>query len=185
MNNLTIVLLATFIFNSHLCQGQTIPFKKYTNSTYNFSFDIPNYWIIKYSKEQDGFVCVPTTKSEKENYADCFEGIVFRLDFYKSSLDSTLLSDGLYTKIADTYYTSDRVNDSVKAKNIKGKNWTGIYHNNICGISCKDTGFHGAAGQCQFLYFSNGKTTICINTNGREFDDVVLKRLISSFRFNG
>jgi hypothetical protein len=75
------------------------------------------------------------------------------------------------------------VNDSVQAKNIKGKNWIGIYHNNICGISCKDNGFHAAGGQCEFIYFSNGKTTICINTTGREFDDVILKRLISSFHF--
>jgi hypothetical protein len=163
--------------------SQTNQFKKYSNQSNNFSFDLPVNWTIQYSKEQDGLICIPTTKSEKEEYKECFEGIVFRLDIYKSSLDSMLLSN-YYHKIDTTYYTSDRIHDSVKCKNIKGKNWKGIYHNNVCGISCKDTGFHAAAGQCEFIYFSNKKTTICINTNGREFDDMVLKRIISSFQFN-
>lgn len=174
----------TFFFCSALTFGQTSNFKTYTNQTYNFSFEMPTYWTIIYSKLQDGFVCVPLTKSQKENYKDCFEGIVFRLEFYKSSLDSTLLGDGLYTKKGDKYYITSTLNDSVEIKNIKGKNWTGIYHDNVCGISCKDSGFHAAAGQCEFIYFSNGKTTICINTNGREFDDDVLKRLLKSFKFN-
>ena len=179
-----LLLLSILLTKVDLVHGQTGQFKKYTNQEYKFSFDIPKNWTIKYSKEQDGFICVPITKAEKETYADCFEGIVFRLNFYKSSLDSVLLSDGLYRKTGDTYYTSDRVNDSVLAKNIQGKNWTGIYHNNICGIGCKETGFHGAGGQCEFVYFSNGKTTICIDTNGREFEETVLKRIISSFQFD-
>jgi hypothetical protein len=184
MIKLVILLLSISLTNADLIHGQTGQFRKYTNQAYKFSFDIPNNWAIKYSKEQDGFICVPATKAEKANYEDCFEGIVFRMEFYKSNLDSALLSDGLYTKTGDSYYTTDRVTDSIQAKNIKGKNWTGIYHNNVCGISCKENGFHAAGGQCEFLYFSNGKTTICINTNGREFDDKVLKRLISSFHFD-
>jgi hypothetical protein len=184
VNKLVTLFLSILLTNADLIHGQTGQFKKYTNQTYKFSFDIPKSWTIKYSKDQDGFICVPATKAEKESYDDCFEGIVFRLDCYKSTLDSVLLSDGLYTKKGDTYYTSDRVNDTVTAKNIKGKNWTGIYHNNICGISCKDNGFHAAGGQCQFLYLSNGNTTICINTNGREFDDTILQSLMNSFRFD-
>ena len=172
-----------FFLNLDLIYGQTTEFKKYTNQSYKFSFDIPSGWTIKYSKEQDGFICVPTTKTEKEMYEDCFEGIVFRMFFYNLGLDTTLLKDGLYTKEDDTYYITDRVNESVKAENIHGKNWTGIYHNNVCGISCKENGFHAAGGQCQFIYFSNGTTTICVTTNGREFADDVLKRLINSFRF--
>jgi len=183
MNRILILLFTTLFFFSVSTSGQTNNFKTYTNKTYNFSFEIPSYWTIIYSKQQDGFICVPITKSQKENYKDCFEGIVFRLEFYKSNLDSTLLGDGLYTKDRDKFYTTDRTMDSVKCENMKGNNWIGIYHNNVCGISCKDSGFHAAAGQCEFIYFSNGKTTICINTNGREFDDNILKRLIKSFRF--
>lgn len=78
---------------------------------------------------------------------------------------------------------SDRERDSVKADNIKGKTWTGIYHNNVCGIKCTDTGFHAVAGQCEFIYFSNNKTTVLIDTNGAQFDDYVLKRIISTFEF--
>jgi len=103
MNKLAIFFLTIFFFNHDLIYGQTIQFKKYTNQTYKFSFDIPGSWTIKYSQEQDGFICMPMTKAEKGSYQDCFEGIVFRMDFYKSSLDSTLLLDGLYTKIGNTY----------------------------------------------------------------------------------
>lgn len=104
------------------------------------------------------------------------------MDFFHYGLDSTLGEQG-YSKVGDTYYTTDRVNDSVKTENIKGKTWTGIYHNNVCGIICIDNGFHAAGGQCEFLYFSNGKVTICINTNGSQFDDKILKEIIKSFKF--
>ncbi|MEP6949499.1 MAG: hypothetical protein ABI863_09500 [Ginsengibacter sp.] len=176
--------MTILLFCSGLIDGQTIQFKKYTNQVYKLSFDIPNYWAIKYSKLQNGVICVPVTNQENEIYRNCFEGIVFRINFYRTALDSALINEGSYTKTGDTYYTSDRFSDSIKAKNINGKNWKGIYHRNVCGISCKENGFHAAAGQCDFLYLSNGSTTICINTNGRQFDNKVLKRLISSFKFN-
>jgi hypothetical protein len=177
-------ILLIYLSSPLLGQGQSIQFKKYTDQAHKISFDIPNTWTINYNKEEDGFICTPLTKSEKDEYEDCYEGIVFRMEFYKSGLDSTLLSDGLYTKSGDDYYTSDRVNDTVRTKKMTGKNWIGIYHNNICGVSCRDTGFHGAAGQCEFFYFSDGKTTVCIDTNGREFDDKILKRLLNSFQFD-
>ena len=182
MSRLLIYLLTIFLLFSALGNAQTFEFKKYTNQTYKFSFDIPIHWTIKYSKEQDGVICIPTTKAEKEIYEDCFEGIVFRMFSYNSGLDTTLFNEGLYTKIDSIYYTSDKFRDSVKCENIKGDTWTGIYHNNACGGRCKDIGTH--LGQCEFIYFSNDKTTICITTNGREFDDKILKRLLNSFRFD-
>ena len=171
--------LILFFFNSRI-SAQV--YKRYVDSSRGFSLDIPTYWAITYSKKQDGVICIPVTKAEKRIFKDCFEGIVFRMDFFNFGLDSTLADQG-YVKVGGTWYTSDRVNDSVRTENMKGKNWKGIYHNNVCGISCADNGFHAAGGECQFLFFSNGKTTVCINTNGRGFDDEVLKRIISSFSF--
>ena len=178
----SLLLLTIFFLEPVFTHGQRLQFKTYNNNKYKFTFSIPNYWTIIYSKKQGGVICIPTTKEEKEKYKDCFEGIVFRMDFFNYGLDSTLAEQG-YSKIRDIYYTTDRVNDSVESKKIKGKTWTGIYHNNVCGISCKDNGFHAAGGQCEFLYFSNGKVTICINTNGQQFDDTVLKEIIKSFKF--
>ena len=182
MFRLSLLLLTIFFLNPVFTQGQSSQFKTYNNDKYKFAFSIPKTWTIIYSKKQNGFICIPTTKEEKETYKDCFEGIVFRMDFFNYGLASTLDEQG-YSKIGDTYYTTDRVNDSVKTQNIKGKTWTGIYHNNVCGIICKDNGFHAAGGQCEFLYFSNGKVTICINTNGSQFDDKILKEIIDSFKF--
>lgn len=176
--------LITFVFTLIVAQAYSqISFRKYSNPKLKFSFDLPAQWRIKYSKEEEGFICIPSTAIEKREYEDCFEGIIFRLEFFHTGLDSTLRS-GNYKKRGNYYYTTDRVNDSVKVKNIKGKNWVGVYHNNVCGISCKETGFHAAAGQCQFIYFSNSRSTILIETNGRELDDHILKRIVMSFSFN-
>jgi hypothetical protein len=182
INRLSILLLTVCLSCQEILNAQSTQFKKYTNQEYHFSFDIPSYWAIRYSKDQGGLICVPLTEQEKEKYKNCFEGIVFRMELFKTNLDSTLTSEGGYTKIGDTYYTQDRSPDSVKAKNIKGSNWKGIYHDNVCGITCND-GFHAVRGQCEFIYFSNGRVTVCIDTNGLELDDAVLKKLLDSFRF--
>ncbi|HEX9513541.1 MAG TPA: hypothetical protein VF939_23785 [Puia sp.] len=183
-NRLSIFFLTIMISCHGVLQAQPTQFKKYTNQNYKFSFDIPTYWAMTYRKDEGGFICVPVTKSEKEEYKDCFEGIVFRMELFRINLDSTLVSEGMYTKDGDTYSTRDRTGDSVKAKNIKGSNWTGIYHDNVCEIICDSSRVSAVGGQCQFIYFSNGRVTVCIDTNGRGFDDGVLKRLLDSFRFH-
>ena len=182
LSRLSILLLTVSLSCQGILKAQSTQFNKYTNLEYHFTFEIPSYWTIINTKGQGGLVCVPLAKQEKEKYKDCFEGIVFRMGVFKTNLDSTLATEGDYTKVGDTYYTTDRTRDSVKSKNIKGSSWKGIYHNNVCGIMCAN-GFHAVAGQCQFIYFSNGKVTVCINTNGREFDNAVLRKLLNSFRF--
>jgi hypothetical protein len=106
--------------------AQPIPFKKYTNRDYTYSFDIPVYWEIMNKADEGGLICVPVTKTEKEKYKDCFEGIIFRMELFKTDLDSTLLSSGIYTKQGDGYSIRDRTGDSIQTKNLKGNNWIGI-----------------------------------------------------------
>jgi hypothetical protein len=161
--------------------AQTIQFKTYKDTLHKISLDIPSYWTIRYSKEQDGVICVPITKAQKDIYKDCFEGIVFRMDFDDYGLDTLLFQQ--FDKNGDNYVTSDRVTHDVPVKFIEGKNWKGIRHDNICGISCSDNGFHAAGGECQFFYFCKGNKTVTIQTNGRALDDNVIARLLSSFKF--
>lgn len=179
MVRITILLAALVLFYCSPSTGQTIRFKTYRDTVHGFRVDIPAYWKILYSTKQEGYICVPVTKAEKDNYKSCFEGIVFRLEFLNYGLDS-LLQEG-YEKHGKNYTTSDKVSDNVPVKFIKGHGWTGIYHNNVCGIYCSDTGPH--SGECEFLYFSNGTKTVGINTNGRPFDTAILKRIISGFAF--
>ena len=161
--------------------AQTVSFNKYIDTAHKISFDIPTYWTIKYSKEQEGVICIPATKAQKEIYENCFEGIVFRMGFSNYGLDTLLFQQ--FDKIGDSYVTSDRIRHDVPVKFIKGNNWEGIRHDNICGISCKDNGFHAGAGECQFFYFCKGNMTVEIQTNGRVLDEKVVARLISSFKF--
>ncbi len=167
------------LFNT--ATAQTVKFKTYNDTANGISFDIPSYWTIKHSKEQGGIICVPATKAQKDIYKECFEGIVFRLDVNNYGLD-TLLSKQ-FQKDSNNYVTSDRVRHDVPIKFIRGKNWKGIRHDNICGIFCIDNGFHAAGGECQFFYFCRGNKTVEIQTNGRALDDKVISRLISSFKF--
>lgn len=170
-----------FIVLSTTSLSQTVQFKTYKDTVHKFSFDLPTYWTIHYSKEQEGVICSPITKAQKDIFRNCFEGIVFRMEFLNFGLDSLLAEQ--YEKDGDNYVTSDRVSHNVPVKFLKGKNWTGIRHDNTCGINCEENGFHAGAGECQFLYFSNGRTTIGINTNGRALDDSILQRITSSFKF--
>ena len=168
-------------FCHYSLDAQTIRFRSYRNTVYKFAFDIPVYWTIKYSKELEDVICIPVTKEQKAIYEDCFDGIVFRMELLDYGLDSLLSSQ--YGREGDNFFTTDRFTEKVPVKLIKGNGWTGIFHDNTCGITCSETGFHAAAGECQYIYFSNGQKTIGINTAGRGFDRKILDRIISSFRF--
>jgi hypothetical protein len=170
--------------------GQQMKFKVYSDLQHGFSFDIPDNWLIRAdtSFEHSIAICDSTVDDEIESYRFCDEGIIFRIEHFKSDLDNTLISSGLYEKTPDGYVTSDRINNHVLVESIKGKNWTGAYHSNVCGVMCideetKEKEFHAVAGQCDNLYFSNGEETICISTNGSSFDEVVFNRLVASFKF--
>lgn len=173
--------VATILWLFTASSAQTFHFKTYKDTAHKISFDMPTFWTIKYSKEQDGVICTPTTKQQKEIYKDCFEGIVFRMYFDNYGLDTLLFQQ--FEKIGNNYVTSDRVRHDVPVKFINGKNWKGIRHDNICGISCNENGFHAAAGECQFFYFCRGSKTVEIQTNGRSLDDKIITRLVSSFKF--
>ncbi|MBN1180724.1 MAG: hypothetical protein JXB49_00455 [Bacteroidales bacterium] len=165
--------------------GQEREYKTYRDSDHGFSFNIPDSWVILKEDADDFFIgtCKPTNEEEIAIYDDCYEGIIFRVMFYSTDLTTTLEEDGQYIKTGDTYTTYDRANNTVKVENIKGQNWTGVYHFNECGLLCKTSGPKPIGGQCEFFYFSNGKKTICITTNGFQLEDNVRKILLQSFKF--
>jgi len=179
------LLLFVFCALSFLTSfGKTIHFKKYENPAYRFYFFMPATWKIMYNRLQDEWVCMPLDHEERAMYNHCYEGIVFRMEYYYSGLDAALMGRaGSYEKVGDSYYFSAGLNDKLKVKNLQGHGWTGIYHNGVCGISCEGTGFHAAAGECENIYFSNGKITVSIETNGRAFDKSVLDMLLKSIHF--
>jgi hypothetical protein len=125
-NKMTKIKLSLFLILISLCgitsTAQTNSFKKYIDIAHKISFDIPTYWAIKYSKEQEGVICIPTTKAQKDIYKNCFEGIVFRMGFSNYGLDTLLFQQ--FGKVGDKYVTSDRERDDVPVRFIKGKNWT-------------------------------------------------------------
>jgi hypothetical protein len=170
--------------------AQQVKFKTYLDVSNDFSFDIPQNWLIRPDASLDASIsiCDSTTDDKITSYKFCAEGIIFRIESYNSALDVILTESGLYEKIAGEYVTSDRIRNDVGTERIKGKNWVGIYHNNTCGVMCVDeetneTSFYAAAGQCEFFYFANEKRTICISTNGVSLEDDVRIRLLGSFQF--
>jgi hypothetical protein len=182
------LFLLLFIFLS-LFQCQNSEIKKYTYfdeyTKIHFSFDIPKSWTIHHDSDFTVFIgtCRPTLIEEVDLYKNCFEGIIFRIQYFSSNLDSTLNYTGLYAKTGDGYTTTDAINDSVKTEKIKGSNWTGLYHNNNCGFKCNDSGFHAVGGDCEYIYFSDKKQTICLSTNGKKLETKILNLIIKSFKF--
>src|ERR1700758_884278 len=86
------------------CRAQLIKFKPYVDPQRRFKIDIPSHWTIKPDTTY-GYICVPTTAKEKVEYQECFEGVIFSIQFYNTGLDSTLLAGGMYKKDGDTWYT--------------------------------------------------------------------------------
>src|SRR6185312_16457810 len=155
--------------------GQKSHFKKYTNSVHHFYFLIPENWDIRYNAIDDSWVCTPLSPEEKAAYNHCYEGIVFKMEFYFSGLDEALLNlGGPYAKAGGSYYSSNR---SKKARNIEGRGWAGFYYTNACAINCNGKDFP-VAGECQDIYFSNGKITVLLETTGRALDKSILDMLV-------
>ncbi len=164
--------------------SQTV-YKKYTNTTANFSLQLPQNWVVlnDTKAENNIAICVPTLDKEKKEYANCFEGTIFYIEKYKSDLNTTLKNKD-YIISNDSIFTSDRISDKVVVTKIQKNNYKGIYHQNVCGISCNDgTGFHAVAGKCDYLYFSLGSKTICIYTTGKALSPSVIKNIIATFKF--
>jgi len=183
MKRKILVLVFLFFTMGSFVFAQKSAFKRYTNKTHRYSFQIPSSWNVVYSKREGGLICVPTSAKEKRDYKECLEGIVFRLSVDTTSY-ATLLQD-VGQKREGSYYTiGGRFRDTVLVRLTKGQNWKGLHYLFTCGMTCNDDGFHAAAGECAYLYFSKGKKTVEITTNGRDFTNAVRNRIISSFRFD-
>ena len=160
-------------------------YKKYINNTANFSVQLPQNWVVlnDTKTENNIAICIPTLDKEKKEYANCFEGTIFYIQKYKSDLITTLKNQN-YTISNDSIFTSDRVNNKLVVTKIQKNNYKGVYHQNMCGISCNDgTGFHAAAGKCDYLYFSISSKTICIYTTGKALSSAVIQNIIATFKF--
>ncbi|HLZ85979.1 MAG TPA: hypothetical protein VKQ52_02010 [Puia sp.] len=165
MTRIVTLLLIVLVFSAAPISAQQIRFKTYTDSQHKFSIDIPDSWQIKYNKRKGGYIAVPTASEEKVSIDSCHGGIIFRLRFYKPGLKH------------------------LHGEKIRGLNWTGIYHSDACGYTCKGDILYGAKGEyqyrgaCQYLYFWNNDLTVCIRSNAISFEEAVRKRMIASFRF--
>jgi hypothetical protein len=176
------ILLTVFFILLVSFSMQKETYKTYADSRHHFSFAYPAVWKIIRSKDTSFYaVCVPAIKKEKEQYDFCFDDIVFYIKVFNTALDSTLLSHG-YRKIRNDYFTSDNFSDSVKTSKMSGLRWKGLYHHNDCKISCKDGSHH--AGDCEFLYFSNDRQTILIESSAAGFEKNVFDKIKTTFRFN-
>jgi hypothetical protein len=179
---------------SILVRGQDVEFKNYSyneNNAYtklNFSFYIPTSWGIN-PETIDGtgyfLICKPINDIAIAAYYDCFDTLVFRVKFFTSNLDSALLKMGLQKKSEGMYLTTFEGKIKIEiATIIKGDTYNGLYYTISNDIKCKSGKNKKVEGKYQFIYFSDGKQTICIVTNGRSFEENVFKRIIDSFKFS-
>ncbi len=191
----TIFFIILTIICSTFARGQNSEFKKYSynhNDNYsilNFSLDIPSNWSIN-EETVDGtgyfLICKPINDSEVVKYSDCFEGIAFRIKSMSCNLDAALLRMGLEKQsdlaTSEIYMTTFEGKIKILiTKSFTGEKYKGIYYTINNDIICKDNKLHKVNGQYQYIYFSDGKQTICIITNGKSLEENVFRRIIESF----
>ena len=171
--------------------AQNYEFKQYAYDNdiakLHFSFDIPQSWIINNEYDGTGYMvnCSSANDSDKITYANCFDGIVFRVKYLKGNLDTALFSMGVQKKSDGIYLTSYEGKIKIEIPTvINGKTYNGLYYTITNDIYCKIDKRKRVMGNFQFIYFSDGIQTICISTNGRSFDENVFKQIIDSFKFN-
>lgn len=176
-----------FFLSGHLLNAQDISFKSHVDTQYNFSFQIPENWSI-IPEEQRAYsnviaCCQPELNVEKASYEDCYEGIIFRISCHENSFEKDVeLKDRFENINGKLFATIGPGNSEVKFT--QGVNSQIYYHNTICGITCEEEGYLAAAGECEYLYFSNKYETIEIATNGRSLDKIVFDAIIKSFVFD-
>jgi hypothetical protein len=192
---LTIFILLSISWTSSL-HGQNNKFNKFTfklNDSYNklnFSFDIPVDWnISKDTIDGTGYFlnCSPSSDSEIVKYSDCNDGIIFRVKYFSSNLDTAIATMGLCDKGNNIYLTIG-IDNSIKItirNDIKGETYRGLYYWYNGEVNCKSNKRKKKkTGDYEFIYFSDGKQTICLITNGKKLDDLIFNRITESFRFD-
>lgn len=176
-----------------LSYGQSDTFTTYKyeqNDNYtklNFSFDIPTNWKIN-PETVDGtgyfLICTPNSDSIAAKYTACLDGLIFRVRFFSSNLETTLLNMGLQKKDKRLYMTE--FGGKIKilyTTDLSGATYKGIYYTIPNDLACKSMKKKKINGEYQFIYFSNGSQTIIIETNGAKLDDIVFKQIIDTFTF--
>lgn len=186
------ILTATLVVSFAYAQTHTFKTYKYEHidnyTKLNFSFDIPTDWTIN-PETIDGtgyfLLCTPTSESEVAKYNDCFGGMPFRIIYRNGNLDTVLTQMGLRKKSEGLYLTT--FNGKIKIEittNIASETYNGLYYTITDQVACTDKKKSKVAAKYQFLYFSNGRQTIIVETNGRAFDDIVFNKIIETFKFN-
>lgn len=176
-----------------LSYGQSDTFTTYKyeqNDNYtklNFSFDIPTNWKIN-PETVDGtgyfLICTPNTDSIAAKYTDCLGGLIFRVKFLPSNLETALLNMGLQKKDKRLYITEFKEEIKILyTTDLNESTYKGIYYTISHNLTCKSMKKKKTKGEYQFIYFSNGSQTIIIETNGAKLDDIVFKRIIDTFTF--
>jgi len=178
--------LFIFVFLSGISTSQVLSQTAlFFDSAHKIEFEIPDKWQMQLldSKQEIYYVCHTTDSIEIEDYKNCFESVIFRLTIFLFPLDKYILEVGDYKTERGIIYASDRFNNDNVVIPILKENYKGFYHTSICGITCKESGFHAAAGECDFIIIGNSEKTIEISTNGKSFTEKVRKKIIDSINF--
>ncbi len=174
------VVLVLLVYNVSFSQTAN---KKYINTNGNFSVELPTTWsVLNDTKVENRIaICVPTIDKETKEYANCFEGVIFYIEKYKSDLVTTLQTKGYFVS-NDSIYELDKKNKKTEVTKIQKNNYKGIYNQAMCNYICKDSD-KNSTGKCDYLFFSLNGKTICIYTNGKAIPDYIRKNIIATFKF--
>ena len=182
---IAIRIMLILLASHQISFGQnTLKTKMYVDDYNNLEFELSENWeiVLEDTMEKNWFICFSVDSLENEKYRDCFESIIFRYRVVDENIHDFIYESGDYVEINNELYTSDRFSDRVPVKQFQINSLYGYSHVNICGVSCEETGFHAAAGECEYIIIGNSIKTVEISTNGRAFDEELKEIIMNSIK---
>ena len=163
---------------------------KYSNeySGLSFSFEMPENWEMNREMDGTGYFLNCTSANKTSNIEKCYMGVFFKIKYISGPLDSALAQTGVVKKTSNIFETWLKKADDGKIKIIvpiaqEKENFASVHFTYEEEYKCDQSKKKKKTGFTQFLYFSNKKETVCIQTDGNKLDEEVLKRIMGTFRF--
>ena len=147
---------------------------------------------MTYSWDGTGYFMFCTLDTDSaiffERLDTCFERIVFRLKYYDGNLDLALSEDGLVKGSEGIYISNNNGKIKILPTHATSNNkYTGLFYLNNEAEACeidKTKEENSKKFSTYYIYFSNGEVTLRITSNGKYMNDLILEKIMKSFKFN-
>ncbi len=115
----------------------------------------------------------------------CLDSVKYKLRYFSVPIPEAMEKMGFIARGNDLFQFeyNDFIN-LVVGFEIKGNNYTGLNCSFRSNLPCEKKKSKKKAGEIQFLFFTNGHETVCLQNNGIALPEEELKEIEKTFQFN-